>query len=119
MWKIAIGIISFTAWVQAQRIQDLLLPKPQHIAGVVMDSESQPVAEARIEHVGDLRQAHQTDSRGKFELDTRAPRIDPKSRISEPVGTDPRRNRAADHASETQRNPIVPDVPEDRTVLRN
>ena len=42
---------------------------------MVVDSEGKPVAEARIEHSNDRRQANQTDANGRFELDTRAPII--------------------------------------------
>ena len=59
--------------MQAQTVQDVLLPESRHIAGMVFDPEGKPVVEARIDHSGDSRKNHQTDSKGRFELDTRAP----------------------------------------------
>lgn len=73
MWKIVSGVILVMACIGAQPFQDLLLPHARHIAGVVVDPEGKPVVEARIDHTGDRFRAFQTDSEGRFELDTRAP----------------------------------------------
>jgi hypothetical protein len=73
MWKIVIAVLLMVACMQAQTLQDLLLPQARHIAGVVVDPEGKPVVEARVDHSNDRRQAHQTDPEGRFELDTRAP----------------------------------------------
>jgi hypothetical protein len=75
MRKIVIAVILVIICSQAQPFQDLLLPETRHIAGVVVDPEGKPVVEASIDHSNDRQQAHQTDSEGKFELDTRAPAI--------------------------------------------
>lgn len=73
MWKIVIGIIFMVARMQGQTYQDLLLAQERHIVGVVVDPEGKPVVEAHIDHSADRQHEHQTDSAGKFELDTRAP----------------------------------------------
>lgn len=73
MCKLVAGLVLAVACTQAQTLQELLLPQARHITGVVVDSEGEPVADARIDHSNDHRQAHQTDSDGRFELDTRAP----------------------------------------------
>src|SRR2546423_12517525 len=75
MRKIVIGVVLAVPWMKAQKFQDLLLPQERHIIGVVVDSEGKPVVEARIDHSNDNRQVHQTDSEGRFELNTRAPVI--------------------------------------------
>jgi hypothetical protein len=74
MWRIVVGVI-LTACVQGQPLQSLLLPEARHIVGVVVDLEGKPIAEANIDHTGDLQHAHQNDSEGRFELDTRAPAL--------------------------------------------
>jgi hypothetical protein len=73
MRKIALWVILVAASAKGQTIQHLLLPEARRIVGVVVDLEGQPVAEAHIDHSNDRLQAHQTDSSGKFTLDTRAP----------------------------------------------
>jgi len=73
MWKVVIGVILVMVCIQAQTFQDLLLPQARHITGIVVDPEGKPVVEARIDHTNDRLQAHQTDSEGRFEVDTRAP----------------------------------------------
>jgi hypothetical protein len=73
MWRTVEGTILIVACVQAQSFNDLLLPQSRHILGTVVDSEGKPIAEARIDHSNDRRQIHQTDSGGRFKLDTRAP----------------------------------------------
>jgi hypothetical protein len=75
MWKTALGIILASGLTHAQTFRDLLLPESQHLAGVVVDQEGNPVADARIDHSNDLPYAHQTDSEGRFALVTRAPII--------------------------------------------
>jgi hypothetical protein len=72
MWKLATWFILAAA---CGRTQGLLLPQSRHIVGIVADSDGKPVAEARIDHANDRRQAHQTDSEGRFELDTDAPSV--------------------------------------------
>jgi hypothetical protein len=57
---------------QAQTFKELLLPQARHIAGVVVDPEGRPVADARIDHSNSSGQGL-TDSEGRFELDTKAP----------------------------------------------
>src|ERR1051326_3842159 len=73
MWKLAIGVIFVPVCIQAQAFQDLMLPQVRRITGVVVDEGGKPVADARIDHPNDRRRAHQTDSEGRFEVDTRAP----------------------------------------------
>ncbi|HEY6346330.1 MAG TPA: carboxypeptidase-like regulatory domain-containing protein [Bryobacteraceae bacterium] len=73
MWKLVLGAILVVVCIQGQTFQDLLLPQARHITGVVIDAEGQPVVDAHIDHTDDRRQAHQTDSEGRFEVDTRAP----------------------------------------------
>jgi hypothetical protein len=75
MWKLALGVVLVVVWTPAQILRDLLLPKPRHIVGVVVDPEGRPVPNASIDHSNDLRRAHQTDSDGRFVLDTQAPAI--------------------------------------------
>jgi hypothetical protein len=72
MWKIVLQIILA---VGCMRAQDLLLPQARHIVGTVVDQEGKPVVEASIGHPNDFRQTHQTDSAGRFEVDTRAPAL--------------------------------------------
>jgi hypothetical protein len=73
MWKIVIGFILVMARMHAQNYQDLLLPQSRHIAGTVFDQEGKPIVKARIDHSNDRLHSYQTDSGGRFELDTRAP----------------------------------------------
>jgi hypothetical protein len=73
MWKLIIGVILVMVCIQAETFQDLLLPQVRHITGVVIDAGGEPVSHARIDHTNDRRQEHQTDSQGRFEVDTRAP----------------------------------------------
>lgn len=61
--------------LHAQTRNSLLLPESRRVTGVVIDSAGMPVANAHLDHTGDLRRAHTTDSEGRFELDTRAPAI--------------------------------------------
>jgi hypothetical protein len=68
---IALGAASLSA----QAYADLLLPNFRHIEGLVVDPEGNPIVEAGIDHSGDTRRAHLTDSEGKFQLDTRAPAL--------------------------------------------
>lgn len=73
MWKVAVGFIIVAASTPAPAFQDLLLPTARHILGRVVDPEGQPVAGARIDHADDRRQRNETDSDGRFTLDTRSP----------------------------------------------
>lgn len=73
MWRLFAGIVGAAALVRAQALTDLLLPQARHIAGIVVDSEGKPVANANIDHSNDRPQEHRTDTTGRFELDTRAP----------------------------------------------
>src|SRR5437879_673780 len=73
MWNIVAAILIATACLKAQKYSDLLLPKPLHIVGLVVDQEGKPIAEASIDHSGDHRRAYLTDTGGRFELDTRVP----------------------------------------------
>jgi hypothetical protein len=70
-----VGTILMAACAQAQLPQDLLLPETRHIFGVVVDAQGEPVAKASIDHTNDRLHVHQTDSEGRFELDTRAPAV--------------------------------------------
>jgi hypothetical protein len=70
--KIVVGAILGMAGSQAQKAQPLLLPEARHIAGVVVDAQGKPVAEASVDHTYDQLHAHKTDPEGRFELDTRA-----------------------------------------------
>jgi hypothetical protein len=73
MWKIMVAIVLVMGYVWAQPFQELLLPQARHVAGVVVDPDGKPVVEASIDHSNDYRHSYQTDSDGRFELDTRAP----------------------------------------------
>ena len=75
MLKIVVGAILGMAGSQAQKAQPLLLPEARHIAGVVVDAQGKPVAEASVDHTYDQLHAHKTDPEGRFELDTRAPAV--------------------------------------------
>src|SRR6185437_6617119 len=75
MWKLAVGAMLVAACAWAQPLPDLRLPKSVHMAGVAVDAEGKPVAEADIDHAGYMWKTHQTDSTGRFTLDTRAPAI--------------------------------------------
>ena len=72
MWRIVAGIVWAVALMQAQAYRDFLLPESRHIAGIVVDREGKPIANAHIDHTND-RRGHRTDAAGRFELDTRAP----------------------------------------------
>jgi hypothetical protein len=74
-WKLAVGIIAVAVWAPAQTFEDLLLPNPRHIEGVVVETDGRPVVGATIDHTNDRRRVHQTDSDGRFILDTRAPAL--------------------------------------------
>jgi hypothetical protein len=52
-----------------------LLAEPINVTGLVIDTQGRPVADASIDHSNDTRQAHKTDSDGRFELATRAPAL--------------------------------------------
>ena len=67
------GGFSLLPEFKTQPIQDLLLPRAAHLLGIVVDAEGKPVAGARIDHSNDHLKDHETDSQGRFELDTRAP----------------------------------------------
>jgi hypothetical protein len=75
MWRIVAVIVWAIVVMRAQPPKDLLLPKSRHMVGFVVDSGGKPVARADIDHANDPRQAYQTDSNGRFELDTRAPSV--------------------------------------------
>ena len=75
MWKIAVGAMLVAACAWAQPLPDLRLPKSVHMAGVVVDTDGQPVAEADLYYSDKVWKTHQTDSDGRFTLDTRAPAI--------------------------------------------
>jgi len=68
-------LLFLAASLQAQSWKDLLLPHSQHVRGVVVDQDGAPVTDARVDHTSDRRKAHQTDSQGRFELDTQAPAL--------------------------------------------
>jgi hypothetical protein len=74
MWDVVPAVILAAMFMQAQTIQDLLLPEARRFAGVVVDPDGKPVAGAQIDH-SNHRQAHETDAEGKFTLDTRAPSV--------------------------------------------
>ncbi len=75
MWKAIAGVILAVAFIHAQALKDLLLPQTRHIVGMVVDTQGNPVVEAHIDHTNDRRHAYQTNSSGRFELDTRAPTL--------------------------------------------
>jgi len=75
MWKLAVGLLFVLIWAPPQAYQEHLLRQARHIVGVVVDSEGRPVAEARIDHSNDSGQVHETDSDGRFVLDTKAPAL--------------------------------------------
>jgi hypothetical protein len=72
MWKIVVTVILLTVCIEARTFQDLL-PQAKHITGVVIDPDGKPVVGARIDHTNQRSQAYQTDSEGRFELETTAP----------------------------------------------
>jgi hypothetical protein len=73
MWKIVAGVVLAVVGLRAQPYQEFLLPLSRHITGTVVDVNGKPVFEAQIGHTNDRRHTYQTDSEGRFELDTRAP----------------------------------------------
>lgn len=73
MWKILTGILGAVAVLHSQPVDRLLLPQARHIVGLVLDSEGRPIREAYVDHSGDRPWSRQTDSEGRFILDTRAP----------------------------------------------
>ena len=75
MRKLALGFMLVVVWGSAQTYQDLLLPESLHIVGVVVDPDGRTVVGASVDHSGDRRQVHQSDSDGRFVLDTRAPAL--------------------------------------------
>ena len=75
MLKLVTASLVGAICIQAQTYQDRLLPQAIHISGLVVDSAGMPVGDARVEHTGDRIRAYQTDSKGRFEFDTRAPAL--------------------------------------------
>jgi hypothetical protein len=76
MLRIASGLLLAVVCLEGQGRMDLRLPQdPRHIVGLVVDPEEKPVPEARLDHTNDNRQLHQTDTNGRFELNTQAPAI--------------------------------------------
>lgn len=73
MGRLVAAMVWVAASLEAQAIEDLLLPEVRRIAGTVVDLAGRPVAGARIDHSDSPRQTHQTDAAGRFELSTRAP----------------------------------------------
>lgn len=59
--------------VHAQLVPDGELPSLRHLTGLVVDEAGQPVAEARIDDTFNDLKAYQTDSKGRFEVDTKSP----------------------------------------------
>jgi hypothetical protein len=74
MWRIVPGVLVLAACLHGQAFRDLLLQENRHVEGIVVDADGKPIAEARIEYSNDP-QFHQTDSAGRFSLDTRAPSL--------------------------------------------
>lgn len=74
MWKVALGVMLSVVWMPAQTFRELLLPESRRIVGVVVEPDGRPVAEASVDHSNDHRE-YQTDSDGRFVLDTRAPAL--------------------------------------------
>jgi hypothetical protein len=74
MLRMVSGLLLTVACLNAQGLRDLLLPENRHIVGTVVDPEGKPIPGAPLEHA-DYQQTHQTDSNGRFELDTQAPVI--------------------------------------------
>lgn len=75
MWRIAGGILLINSCLLAQGFTDHLLPHPLHIAATVLDEEGNPVEAARVDHTDLPGRALETNSSGRFALDTRAPLI--------------------------------------------
>jgi len=69
-----ICLIAATAWLTAQPRQQLLVGE-RHIAGIVVDPDGTPVVGASIDHNNNRQRTYQTDSQGRFELDTQAPSV--------------------------------------------
>ena len=63
------------AWIAAAQTTPALLPSPVRLAGIVTDSAGQPVPDVWICHSGLTLANTKTDSRGRFDLRTRAPAI--------------------------------------------
>lgn len=78
--KILLGLAGAVVMLNSQRLtwyeRLILLPKAQTIAGIVVDSEGNPVAGAHIDH-SDVREQESlfTDEQGRFQVRTRAPAV--------------------------------------------
>lgn len=75
MWKSGVLFLLAVAFIYGQIGKDLLLPDSVHVVGVVVDSEGEPIAKARIDHSNDYPKGLETDADGRFELVTRAPAV--------------------------------------------
>lgn len=73
MRKLALGIILCAGWIQGQADEELLLPNARRIKGVVVDEDGNPIVGAEIHHLSNPRHLPTTQSRGEFDLETRAP----------------------------------------------
>jgi hypothetical protein len=71
--RIIAFVILLAAGAHAQSYQDVLLPQPRHIVGIVSDQNGKPVPDASIDYSHNGRQLYRTDSLGKFELATDSP----------------------------------------------
>lgn len=71
----ASAIFLASASASSQSRKALLLPHPQHLAGVVVDEDGKPIAKAEIGHSNDPKNDHETNQDGHFELTSTAPVI--------------------------------------------
>ncbi len=78
--RILLGIAGAALLVYSQRLtwyeREILLPKAQAVAGIVVDADGKPVAGAHIDH-SDVREQESlfTDDQGVFRVRTRAPAV--------------------------------------------
>ncbi len=73
--KLYIGVILSAHCVEAQTWQELLLPDPLTIQGVVTDPDGIAIPGVRIDHTDDRQHSHETDPAGQFRLQTAAPAL--------------------------------------------
>src|SRR5579871_16879 len=73
--KLYVGVILSAHCVEAQTWQELLLPDPLTIQGVVTDPDGIAIPGVRIDHTDDRQHSHETDPAGQFRLQTAAPAL--------------------------------------------
>jgi hypothetical protein len=71
---VAVAILFASGFAQVPTRESLLLPKPLHVSGIVIDQGGKPVAEASIGNADAApTQLLQTDATGNFSFDSKAP----------------------------------------------